>query len=119
METAYYKYLCRLLNPTDGHEAARQDSELLKEFCEMSIGTGSGGKNFETRIENFLNIASPSSQFHTSYRRDLMMLLELSSSIENHNLSLDLGKYDFFTPVSEILERIVPSHIFFFSCWNY
>ena len=93
MEDAYYDvYLCNLLNPVDGHETAREDSNLLKEFCERSISIGPSGGTRPKRMENFLKIASPSSKYHNSYRRDLMMLLDLSSSIENHTLSLDLCK---------------------------
>ena len=86
MEDLYYGYLSRLLNPIDGHETAREDSNLLKEYCEWSVGT-------PTRMENFINIATPSSNYHKSYRRDLVLYLDLSSAIENHDLSLDLGKH--------------------------
>lgn len=98
MEDEYYKYLCQLLNPIDGHETAREDSDLLKEFCFWSIGIGPNGENIASRIENFLNIASPSSEYHTNYRRDLMMLLDFSLTIENNTLSLDLGKLDASEP---------------------
>ncbi len=97
MEDLYYNYLFQLLNPIDGHEGAREDSVLLKEFCDWSIGARSGGETTPARIENFLNIASPSSKFQTCYRRDLLMLLGLSSTIQNHTLSLDLGKNESFT----------------------
>lgn len=90
MEDVYYSYLCQLLNPLDGHEGAREDSSLLKEFCDWSIGADSSRETTPSRMENFLNIASPSSRYHASYRRDLVMLLDLSSTIENHSLSLDL-----------------------------
>ena len=107
MEDEYYKYLCQLLNPVDGHEAAREDSDLLKEFCFWSIGVGPNGENIASRIENFLNIASPSSEFHTRYSRDLIMLLDFSLTIENNALSLDLGKSDaselFFVPYEDVL----------------
>lgn len=85
MEDLFYTYLCNLLNPIDGHEAARQDSNLLKEFCELSIG-------IDSRMKNFMNIAAPPSNNFNSYRRDLIMLLDFSSAINNHDLSLDLGK---------------------------
>lgn len=93
MEEEYYNYLCQLLNPVDGHDVAREDSDLLKEFCFWSIGIGPNGENIASRVEFFLNIASPSSQFHTKYRRDLIMLLDFSKTIEKHSLSLDLGKF--------------------------
>ena len=92
MEDLYYTYLCHLLNPVDGHESAREDSNLLKEFCEWSVGIDPKRESNPTRMKNFVDIAAPSSNHQNSYRRDLIMLLDLSSAIENHNLSLDLGK---------------------------
>uniref|UniRef100_A0A7S4AQ97 Uncharacterized protein n=1 Tax=Pseudo-nitzschia australis TaxID=44445 RepID=A0A7S4AQ97_9STRA len=93
MEALYYSYLSRLLNPVDGHEPARQDVDLVKEFCEWSVGTRHqpGKEKKATRsMENFVNVASRSSIHHESYRRDLVMLLDLSMTIENHDLALDL-----------------------------
>jgi len=90
MGDLYYTYLCQLLDPLDGHEAAREDSNLLKEFCEWSVGIDSKRETNTTRMKNFMNIAARSSNHHNSYRRDLMMMLDLSSAIGNHNLSLDL-----------------------------
>ncbi|VEU39947.1 unnamed protein product [Pseudo-nitzschia multistriata] len=97
MEALYYSYLSHLLNPVDGHESARQDLNLVKEFCEWSVGVLPRKEKKITCMENFLNVASPSSSLHNSYRRDLMMLLNLSMTIENHDLALDL--------VDEILEN--------------
>ena len=93
MEALYYSYLSHLLNPVDGHESARQDLNLVKEFCEWSVGVLPRKEKKITCMENFLNVASPSSSLHNSYRRDLMMLLNLSMTIENHDLALDLGKF--------------------------
>jgi len=98
MEELYYSYLCHLLNPVDGHEAAREDLDLLKEFCEWSVGINSNREDKAERMKNFMDIASPASDHHNSYRRDLMMLLELSSAIEDNNLSLELSKCGQITP---------------------
>ena len=96
MEALYYSYLSRLLNPVDGHEPARQDVDLVKEFCEWSVGIHHQPvkeKKATRSMENFINVASRSSIHHESYRRDLVMLLDLSMTIENHDLALDLGKF--------------------------
>mmetsp|Transcript_50803 Transcript_50803/g.51676 ORF Transcript_50803/g.51676 Transcript_50803/m.51676 type:complete len:102 (-) Transcript_50803:16-321(-) len=92
MEDMYYVYLCHLLNPLDGHEAARQINELVKEFCELSIGIKPKRNKNPTRMKNFTNIVARSSLHHKRYRRDLMMLLDLSLTIGEENLALDLGK---------------------------
>jgi len=90
MEDMYYVYLCHLLNPLDGHEAARQINELVKEFCELSIGIKPKRNKNPTRMKNFTNIVARSSLHHKRYRRDLMMLLDLSLTIGEENLALDL-----------------------------
>ena len=92
MEDMYYVYLSRLLNPSDGQEAARYDSELVKEFCELSIGVHPSKSKNPVYMENFINIVARSSVHHTKYRRDLMMLLDLSLRMDNEDLTLDLGK---------------------------
>ena len=90
MEDLYYTYLSHLLNPLDGNEDARQETELIKEFCEWSIGIKPRKANNPARMKNFINIAARSSIQHKRYRRDLMMLLDLSLTIDNHDLALDL-----------------------------
>ena len=93
LEDLYYSYLCHLLDPMNGHESAREDLGLIKEFCEWSIGLGPRKYTNPTRMEHFMNIASKTSNCHKRYRRDLMMLLKLSTAISDHDLSLDLGKF--------------------------
>lgn len=95
MEEIYYVYLSHLLNPLDGNEAARQDTELVKEFCEWSVGIKPRRNKNPTRMKNFINIVARSSIHHTRYRRDLMMLLDLSLAIDKEDLALDLGKFHF------------------------
>jgi len=90
MEEMYYVYLCHLLNPLDGHEAARQINELVKEFCELSVGIKPRRNKNSTRMKNFTNIVARSSIYHKRYRRDLMMLLDLSLTIGEEDLALDL-----------------------------
>lgn len=97
MEYLYYTYLCHLLNPVDGHEGARQDLDLLKEFCEWSVGVKPKEETNPTRMENFLSIAASSSSHHKKYRRDLIMLMDLSLAINNHELALTLGTFRCFT----------------------
>ena len=111
MEQIYYTYLSRLLHPVDGHEAAREDLDLLKAFCEWSIGIDSRRETNPMGMKNFINIASPSSEYRNSYRRDLVMLLDMSLVTENHNLSLDLGKFGYSTLTSWYPAYILLSHI--------
>jgi hypothetical protein len=93
MEDLYYLYLSHLLNPLDGHEAARHNADLVKEFCEWSVGIKPRPSKNSKRFDNFYNIASRSQIQHKRYRRDLMMLLELCMIINKDDLSLDLGKF--------------------------
>jgi hypothetical protein len=93
MEDLYYRYLSHLLNPLDGHEAARHDADLVKEFCEWSVGIKPRPSKNSKRLDNFYNVASRSQIQHKRYRRDLMMLLELCMIINKDDLSLDLGKF--------------------------
>lgn len=44
------------------------------------------------RRKNFYKVASRTSSNHLAYTRDLKMLLQLSMSIEEYGLILDLGK---------------------------
>ena len=98
MEEIYYVYLSHLLNPLDGHEGARQDTELVKEFCEWSAGVKPRKNKNPTRMKNFINIVARSSIHHERYRRDLMMLLDLSLTIDKEDLALDLGKFHIIYP---------------------
>jgi hypothetical protein len=43
-------------------------------------------------LQNFYKVASRASSDHLAYRRDLVMLLDLSMAISEHELALDLGK---------------------------
>lgn len=93
LQDLYYSYLSQLLHPLDGHEDARHDSELLQEFCEWSVGIQpKPGKRRAERLANFLNIASVSNIQHKRFRRDLMMLLEMSVEVGKDDLVLDLSK---------------------------
>ena len=92
MADLYYTYLSHLLNPIEGNETAREDSSLIKEFCEWSIGIDSRSESDPSRMQNFMDIAAPSSKYHKKYRRDLIMLLDQSFFIKNYSLSLDLSK---------------------------
>lgn len=98
LEDMYYIYLSCLLSPSDGLEAARQDGDLVKEYCELSIGASRRNKN-PKYMKNFLNIVACSNPHHSKYRRDLMMLLDLSMSIDNEDLTLDVGKFLIFLTI--------------------
>ena len=43
-------------------------------------------------LQNFYLVASRSSSDHLAYRRDLSTLLELSMTISEYSLALDIGK---------------------------
>jgi hypothetical protein len=93
METLYYTYMSHLLNPLDGHEDARHDADLVKEYCEWSVGIAPRPNNNRERLKNFIAIASRSSIQYRRYRRDLVMLLDLSMIVGKEDLSLDLGRF--------------------------
>lgn len=92
LEDLYYSYLSRLLSPSDGNDAARHDPELVKEYCEWSVGLQPRLSKRPERLENFLNVASRSSIQHKRYTRDLMTLLQLAMVISKEDLVLDLGE---------------------------
>jgi hypothetical protein len=93
LEDHYYCYLSQLLHPFDGNDRARHDEELLEEYCEWSVGVLPRPSKKADRLENFLNIASPSSFQHNRYKRDLMVLLRLGVVTGKEDLVLDLGKF--------------------------
>lgn len=90
MEGIYYMYLTHLLNPLDGHDAARYDVELVEEWCKWSVGILPNPHKDPERLKNFFLVASRSSIQYKRYRRDLMMLLELTMIIGKIDLALDL-----------------------------
>ena len=102
MEDLYYSYMSHLLNPMDGNEAARQDAELVKEYCEWSIGIKPRRAKNPLGLKNFMNIAARSSVLHKRYKRDLMVLLDLSLTVGIYDLALDLGKVVAFSLLFEV-----------------
>lgn len=88
----YYEYLSLLLHPTDGHEGARHDPTLVKEFCTLSIKGKVNASARSKRRSNFLQVASRTSSDHLAYTRDLPLLLKLSMDAKEFDLALDLGK---------------------------
>lgn len=84
----YYSYLSQLLDPVEGQEAARQNGKLVEEWCQWSIGIGQ--KRDPDRIQNFYLVASRTSSAHLAYHRDLPTLLEMSMTISEYNLALEL-----------------------------
>jgi hypothetical protein len=71
-----------------------------QEWCERSVGklppSGGKGQNADNdvkkRKDNFFFVASRASSHHLVYRRDLVLLLNLSMNIDEFDLALDLGK---------------------------
>jgi hypothetical protein len=90
----YYVYLCRLLNPAEGHEAARRDASLVKEWCELSVRKTDNGTLSErpNRLSNFDSIASRTTSTALSFKRDLVHLLGLGMEAKKYDLALDLGE---------------------------
>lgn len=95
LSSLYYSYLSSLLHPTDGHDGARQDLALVKEYCQLSVKGAiqeETGKKRSIRRKNFLRVASKTSSDHLAYKRDLPALLKLSMEATEFDLALDLGK---------------------------
>lgn len=44
-------------------------------------------------LQNFYRVASRTSSAHLSYHRDLPLLLEMSMSIKEYSLALELSKF--------------------------
>jgi len=115
----YYTYLSHLLHPSHGHDSARSDARLVKEWCKLSInaeGDKSGLYN-RSRRENFVVVASRRSPEYRLYRRDLVFLLDLSMISLEPDLVLEiideildgdslLGKAEVMKKVGECLRSI-------------
>jgi hypothetical protein len=92
----YYEYLSLLLHPWEGHDAARQDAELVTEWCRLSLEDLSTDNNEEDqarrkqRRSNFQQVASRSSSDHRYYNRDLFSLMNLSIQDKDYDLALDI-----------------------------
>ena len=54
--------------------------------------------NEKERKQNFFSVAARHSSAHLAYRRDLVMLLNLSMAIGERYLALDLGKLKLYAP---------------------
>lgn len=87
----YYKYLCLLLHPSDGHEGARHHPALVREFCTLSVKRMASDPGKSKNRSNFFQVASKTSSDHLAYTRDLPLLLKLSMEAKEFDLSLDLG----------------------------
>ena len=84
----YYEYLSTLLHSMYGDQTARQDKELLREWCCLSVE--SDAPDYRA---NFYSVAHGNNK---AYNRDLPMLLDLSMKIKDNELSLSLGKSSLF-----------------------
>mmetsp|Transcript_7430 Transcript_7430/g.12364 ORF Transcript_7430/g.12364 Transcript_7430/m.12364 type:complete len:1143 (+) Transcript_7430:213-3641(+) len=91
LEELYYVYLSLLLHPTDGHDAARQDKDLVKEWCSLSAERGGTDDAYRrSRKGNFLVVASRKQPEYKSYRRDLPFLMDLAVTVDEVELALEL-----------------------------
>lgn len=80
----WYKYLSFLLRLDTGHDAARRDGGLVREWIELSTSerfANDGKKNLHV-------VASKTNE--ESYHRDLPFLLDTSVNTESYELALDL-----------------------------
>jgi hypothetical protein len=74
--------------------------QFFQEWCKWSIGMGPSDSNKKQvkpenpeHLQNFFCVASRASSDHLAYRRNLVMLLDMSMTIGEHDLALDLGKF--------------------------
>lgn len=94
LEELYYVYLSLLLHPSHGHEAARQDMDLVKEWCSLSVASGVTDDAYRrSRKGNFMVVASRKQPEYKSYRRDVPFLLDLAVEVNEIELALELSKY--------------------------
>lgn len=93
MKEQYYVYLSLLLHPTDGHEAARQDVDLVNEWCALSVQDDDGSvARSQARRINFHLVASKKQPEYKMYRRDLPNLMKLAILASEIELTLELSK---------------------------
>lgn len=62
----------------------------------MSAKPGVDALSTTSRKMKFYTVASTSSSDHLLYHRDLVLLLNLSMEMGEHDLALDLGKFSLF-----------------------
>jgi len=85
----YYKYMTLLLDPTDGMQKARQDKELVSEWCDWSTS-----KSFSLDKRTVLHLVVTSKNKEL-YNRDVPMLIDFCMKINDHDLAMDLSEFDF------------------------
>jgi len=85
----YYKYLCVLLDQDEGNDMARQNAELVKEWCMLSSSSQLG---LDEMKKNFRKVASKKLGESDLYNRDLPFLIDISVSIDDRRLALQLGE---------------------------
>mmetsp|Transcript_22595 Transcript_22595/g.34134 ORF Transcript_22595/g.34134 Transcript_22595/m.34134 type:complete len:839 (-) Transcript_22595:21-2537(-) len=91
LEELYYVYLSLILHPSEGHDTARQDRKLVKEWCELSVkGKISDDAYSRSKFENFLVVASRHHPVHKMYNRDLPFLLELAMGKKQFKVACEL-----------------------------
>ena len=87
----YQQYLTSLLHYEDGNDVAKQDVELVKEWCTMlcSLDVENGSTINEDHCQSFLHIATPNNQ--NGYRRDLLFLMDCSMKISEYELTFAIA----------------------------
>eukprot|EP00548_Thalassiothrix_antarctica_P005859 CAMPEP_0194148652 /NCGR_PEP_ID=MMETSP0152-20130528/33629_1 /TAXON_ID=1049557 /ORGANISM="Thalassiothrix antarctica, Strain L6-D1" /LENGTH=1205 /DNA_ID=CAMNT_0038850315 /DNA_START=77 /DNA_END=3694 /DNA_ORIENTATION=+ len=91
LEEMYYVYLSLILHPSDGHDTARRDRKLVKEWCEISVKGDIGSDSYSrSRLENFLVVASRKQPEYKMYHRDLPFLMELAMKIGRVKVAMEL-----------------------------
>ena len=102
----YYVYLSLLLHPTDGHEAARHDSDLVNEWCGLSVqGDDKDAARSQGRRMNFRTVASRDQPEYKMYSRDLPFLMKLGIVASEIELSLELSKCSNAFPIISCFAR--------------
>jgi len=76
-----------LLHPTDGHSQARSNPDLVREWCTLSASNF----DLEDRKQNFNIALTTYAQGHRIYNCDLPVLLNLTMSVKEYDLALDLA----------------------------
>ena len=89
----YYNYLSHLLHPHHGHDSARSNGTLVKEWCRLSISAGSDNAYNRSRRENFVVVASRRSNEYRLFKRDLLYMFDLAIEAKEFDLVLEISEY--------------------------
>lgn len=111
IEEMYYIYLSLILHSSDGHDTARQDRKLVKEWCEMSVKGDIGRDAYSrSRLGNFLVVASRKQPDFKMYHRDLPFLMELAMKTGQVEVAMELIN-EIFDYKGHVSNRVLTSSI--------